>query len=69
MLESKRKSFVSSLGLVLLLIGFIIGVVGFGNAINATWGMSPAFRGFAELLFEILFVLLGNGLVNYGKNT
>ena len=57
------------MGLALLLIGFIIVVLVFEIAINATWGMSTVFRGFAELLFGILFLLLGNGLVNYGKNT
>lgn len=68
MSESKIKRLSSRLGLVLLLIGFFIGLVGFGDAINATWGMSTAFRGFAELLFGILFLLLGNGLINFRKN-
>lgn len=67
MSEKKKASFVSSMGLVLLLIGFFIGLLGFGDAINASWGMSNAFRGFAEILFGILFLLLGNGLINYGK--
>ena len=67
MSELRIKSLSNSLGLVLLLIGFFVGILGFGDAINATWGMSVAFRGFAELLFGILFMLLGNGLINFGK--
>lgn len=69
MSDLKNKSLSKILGLVLQIIGFCVGIIGFGDAINATWGMSIAFRGFAELLLGILFLLLGNGLINFGRNS
>lgn len=65
MSDLKSKSLSNIMGLVLQIIGFFVGLIGFGDAINATWGMSIAFRGFAELLLGILFLLLGNGLINF----
>lgn len=65
--ENKELNFSCYLGLVLLVIGFFIGLFGFVHAMDSAWGTFYVYRGFAELLFGILFILLGNGLISYGK--
>ena len=57
------------IGLLLILVGFFISILGFSNAVNTVWGMSTAFRGFAELLFGIACLLLGNGFISYSKSS
>jgi len=61
------KSLSLGIGLALLFFGLIVSVHGFGIAYNISWGMSDAIRGTAELLFGIVFLLLGNALISLGK--
>ena len=61
------KNVFVSIGLTLLFFGLVVSLVGFGHAMNAYWGTSAAFTGFAELLFGIVFLLLGNALITLGK--
>jgi len=67
LLNETWKSVSTYLGLALTIFGFIVCVMGFGDAINAGWGTSYAIRGFSELLFGISFVLFGNVLVTLAK--
>jgi len=62
-----RKSIFIYLGLALMFFGFITCVIGFGDAVNASWGTSFAIRGLSELLFGLSFLVLGNGLVTSAK--
>lgn len=64
----ESKPLFRTLGLTFLVIGFLICLLGFGDAVNTIWGSSLAFRGFAELLFGFSFLLLGNGFANLAKN-
>ena len=52
-------------GLALMFFGFMVCIMGFGDAANASWGSSIAIRGLSELLFGISFIVLGNGLVTF----
>ncbi len=61
------KSLSLGIGLALLFFGLIVSVHGFGIAYNIPWGVSDAIRGAAELLFSIVFLLLGNALISLGK--
>jgi hypothetical protein len=50
-----------------MFFGFIACAMGFGDAVNASWGTSIVIRGLSELLFGISFIMLGNGLVTFAK--
>jgi len=65
-LETFKKASVT-LGLVLVFFGLFVSIHGFGTAYNILWGMSDAIRGIAELLFGIVFLILGNALITAGK--
>ena len=65
-LETLKKASVT-LGLVLAFFGLFVSIHGFGIAYNMSWGMSDALRGIAELLFGIVFLVLGNALITVGK--
>ena len=65
-LETFKKTSVT-LGLVLVFFGLFVSIHGFGIAYNMSWGMSDAIRGIAELLFGIVFLILGNALITVGK--
>ena len=65
-LETLKKASVT-LGLVLVFFGLFVSIHGFGIACNMSWGMSDALRGIAELLFGIVFLVLGNALITVGK--
>ena len=54
-------------GLVLVFFGLFVSIHEFGIAYNISWGMSDAIRGIAELLFGIVFLILGNALITVGK--
>ena len=61
------KSISTYVGLALTFFGFIVCVMGFGDALNAGWGTSFAIRGLSELLFGISFILFGNVLVTFAR--
>jgi len=61
------KSLSLTVGLILAVFGLIVSIDGFKIAYYTPWGMSDAIRGVAELLFGIVFVLLGNALITIGK--
>ena len=61
------KSLSLTVGLILAVFGLTVSIHGFGIAYNISWGMSDAIRGVAELLFGIVFLLLGNALITIGK--
>jgi hypothetical protein len=63
-----NKSLPTYIGLVLMFLGFIICIMGFGDAVNAGWASSFAIRGLSELLFGISFLGLGNGLLILAKS-
>jgi len=65
-LETFKKTSVT-LGLVLIFFGLFVSIHGFGMAYSMSWGMSDAIRGIAELLFGIVFLILGNALITMGK--
>ena len=65
-LETFKKASVT-LGLALVFFGLFVSIHGFGMAYNMSWGMSDAIRGIAELLFGIMFIILGNALITVGK--
>lgn len=67
LLNETLKSVSTYLGLALTIFGFIVCLMGFGDAVNAGWGTSFAIRGFSELLFGISFMLFGNVLVTLIK--
>ena len=66
--EILTKSISTYVGLVLMFFGFIVCVMGFGDAVNAGWGTTFAIRGFSELLFGISFILLGIGLNTFARD-
>jgi len=61
------KSLSLTVGLILAVFGLTVSIHGFRIAYYTPWGMSDAIRGVAELLFGIVFVLLGNALITIGK--
>ncbi|MDH5691369.1 MAG: hypothetical protein OEY81_08085 [Candidatus Bathyarchaeota archaeon] len=61
------KSLSLTVGLILAVFGLTVSIHGFGIAYYTQWGLSDAIRGVAELLFGIVFVLLGNALITIGK--
>jgi len=66
-MNEQVKSISKYVGLALMFFGFVVCVMGFGDAVNASWGTSFAIRGGSELLFGISFLLFGNGLVIIAK--
>jgi hypothetical protein len=68
LLKSKTKPLLANLGLVCLIIGFVIGIAGFGVTITSTWASTYLISGLADFLLGLLFLLLGIGLISYGKN-
>jgi len=67
LLNETLKLVSTYLGLALTIFGFIACAMGFGDAVNSSWGTSFAIRGFSELLFGISFMLFGNVLVTLAK--
>ena len=67
MSRTLNKSLLTYIGLVLMFFGFIICIMGFGDAVNAGWASSFAIRGLSELLFGISFSMLGHGLLTLAK--
>jgi len=60
------KSLSLTVGLILAVFGLTLSIHGFGIAYYTQWA-SDVPRGVAELLFGIVFVLLGNALITIGK--
>jgi cytochrome c biogenesis protein CcdA len=66
-LDKSLKLISTYLGFALTFFGLLTCAMGFGDAVNASWGTSFVIRGFSELLFGISLTLFGNVLVTLGK--
>jgi hypothetical protein len=56
------RSILTYLSLVAIVLGFVVCLKGFGDAVYAGWATSFLATGLSELLFGLAILALGNGL-------